>query len=687
MWSPTTPSISEVDGRPARAPTARVDRAAPAAPVRRWSAYTSKCNPANFASPARNDIDASIINLFAGHNRFHDFAYFLGFTEQTWNLQQDNFGNGQPGPFPAGGEADPELGNVQAGAVTGGAPSYEGRDNANQITLQDGIAPITNQYLFQPIAAAFYSPCVDGSFDTTVFGHEYTHAISNRMAGGPDSSLTGDQAGAMGESWSDLDALEYLHEYNYVPTGGENPWALGAYVTGNKSVGIRNYALDNNPLNYSDIGYDSSCNAPLVGPPVEPACASRSEVHSDGEIWNAVNYDLRQALVNKYNGGFPASNAALQRNCADGKLPADRCPGNRRWIQIMYDAWLLMPPDVSMLDARDAYLAADVMRFGGANQTAMWHVFAKRGMGQLASTLDNNDPDPKPSFKSPDESSPILHFSAVNENGAAVNAKIFVGRYEAAITPAADTNSATPLKKDLPMVAGGYDFVAAAPGYGHLRFHWTVGNANASVVLHFATNWASSVEGATASGDGGNFADLIDDTESTNWAVIGAASNINRKQVTVKLNAAHLVDRVQVSAMLHPRDDADDYDSIGQSRFCALRSFDIQTCNESSVNCALPISWVTVGHFVNAFSAAIPRPVMPQMLIKSFDVTNTTATRVRLVVLDSQCTGNPAYAGEQDNDPTNDTDCQLASTQDTNVRVAELQVFSGGATATSIGGG
>ena len=66
---------------------------------------------------------------------------------------------------------------MQAGAVTGGAPSYLGRDNANQIALNDGIPGITNQYLFQPIAGAFYSPCVDGDLDTSVFGHEYTHAI------------------------------------------------------------------------------------------------------------------------------------------------------------------------------------------------------------------------------------------------------------------------------------------------------------------------------------------------------------------------------------------------------------------------------------------------------------------------------------------------------------------------------
>src|SRR4029079_8594780 len=173
---------------------------------------------------------------------------------------------------------DPELGNVQAGAVTGGAPSYLGRDNANQITLNDGIPGLTHQYLFQPIAAGFYGPCVDGGLDTTVFGHEYTHAISNRMVGGPDSNLTGDQAGAMGESWSDLDALEYLHEYNIAPPGNANEWALGPYATGNMEVGIRNYALHANPLNYSDMGYDSACNAPLVAPPVEPACASRSEV-------------------------------------------------------------------------------------------------------------------------------------------------------------------------------------------------------------------------------------------------------------------------------------------------------------------------------------------------------------------------------------------------------------------------
>ena len=42
------------------------------------------------------------------------YDYVLGFTEQNYNAQQRNFGN-------PGEEDDQEVGNVQAGAVTGGS--------------------------------------------------------------------------------------------------------------------------------------------------------------------------------------------------------------------------------------------------------------------------------------------------------------------------------------------------------------------------------------------------------------------------------------------------------------------------------------------------------------------------------------------------------------------------------------
>ena len=77
----------------------------------------------------------------------------------------------------------------------------------------------------------------------------------------------------------------------------------------------------------------------------------------------------------------------------------------------------------------------------------------------------------------------------------------------------------------------------------------------------------------------------------------------------------------------------------------------------------------------SAFPAAAPRPVAPNLTLRTFDVPDTTASAVRLVALENQCTGTPAYAGEQDNDPTNDTDCKTGSDADLSVRAAELQVF------------
>ena len=626
-----------------------------------------KCSPtALVAAGDRNDVDAAAVNLFTEHNRMHDWSYFLGFTEQNFNLQHNNFGNGAPGAYPLGREFDPEFGNVQAGAVDGGAPSYLGRDNANQISLNDGVPGITNMYLWQPIAAAFYPPCVDGDFDMAVIGHEYTHAISNRMVGGPDSNLTGLQAGAMGESWSDQVAVEYLNEYKFVPTSNENPFSVGAYVTGNKQAGIRNYGMNDSPLNYSDVGYD------MTGP----------QVHADGEIWSATGYDIRQALIDKYNGSFPANNAALQKRCADGILPADHCPGNRRWIQIVFDAFLLMQPAVSMLDARDAYLAADVMRFGGANQVELWKVFARRGMGQFASSIDNEDTNPKPNFESKVETNEArVTFRALALEGhAELKAKIYVGKYEARATPIADTDNATPLPALAKFVPGTYDFIAQAEGYGLFRFSLTLNpNQVTTYFIRMPTNWASVKHGATAAGDGANEANLIDDTENTNWASL--ASPVVGKQVTVKLGGAgnfKTINRVQVSALLRPADAGDPDDPGGQSRFSALRQFEVWACAQSAANpnCINPLGFTKIFTSpADAFPGSNPRPNAPDLIIRSFNVPTTQASHLRLRVVNNQCTGGPKYQGDQDNDPLNDSDCKSGSVQDDNVRAAEFQAF------------
>jgi extracellular elastinolytic metalloproteinase len=660
-----------------------------------WS--TSTLNPtqpggcsSSFTPGVSSDISAAVTNLFGMHNRMHDWSYFLGFTEENWNGQLSNFGNG-------GSENDPVLGQSQAGAANGGWPNYLGRDNANMRTLPDGVSSITNMYLFQPLRAAFYSPCVDGDYDMTVIGHEYSHMTENRMIG-KGSNRSGDHAGAMGESNADLNAMEVLNEFGFLPVNGEGRYVIGAYATGNKVRGIRDYALDANPLNFSDIGFDTP------GP----------EVHADGEIWNAVNFDIRQALINKYNASYPASNATLQRKCADGQgnpTPApsapENCPGNRRWIQLVYDAYLLMPTAPSMLDARDAMLAADLMRNAAdpawpSNQTEIWNAFARRGFGTGASSSNafvNSDTDPKPDFASPLASNATVNFSVFapdESNTPITNARIFVGQYEARVSPVADTDPSTNttgtnnLDDQAQFAPGTYDFVVRAPGYGLLRFTRTF-TAGQTVTLNIAmpTNWASSAKGATASGDGTDQGNLIDDTEATDWEFTGGP--VGGRQVTVALNGLKTINRVQVSALINP----------GQNRFTALRSFRIQTC---SSNCSLPTSFTTrLTSAADAFPGASPRPVAPNMILRSFSLSSpVSATHVRLVVVANQCTGNPDFQGVQDNDLLNPTDCAgqgepagtdpgdlagqfIPTEQGTTVHAAELQVF-GSAGGASTGG-
>src|SRR5918996_660998 len=400
-----------------------------------------KCSPAVFETQQRNDIDAARANLFAGHNRMHDWSYHLGFTESTFNLQDDNFNRG-------GKQNDPEQGNAQAGGVSGGPPTFAARDNANQITPPDGHAPITNMYLWQPIAGSFYAPCVDGDFDMSVIAHEYTHAITNRMIAGPRAGLSSPQG--MSESWSDLLAMEYLVEHGYAPAGSR-AFTIGEYVTSDPDAGIRNYHMSDSPLNYSHIDYD------FVG----------LQVHASGEVWSATNVDIRQALIGRYGAG----NAALQKSCANGATPATGCPGNRRWVQLVFDSYLLMAvSQVSMVDSRDALLAADVIRFGGANQDLLWNAFAKRGLGEGASSNGHTDSNPTPSFASPFADEAAVTFVPVNEAGAVVSGgRLFVGRHPGQGRAVADTDPATTLGNTVQLVPGTYNLLATAAGRGHVR--------------------------------------------------------------------------------------------------------------------------------------------------------------------------------------------------------------------------
>ena len=164
--------------------------------------------------------------------------------------------------------------------------------------------------------------------------------------------------------------------------------------------------------------------------------------------------------------------------------PVERCPGNRRWVQTMYDAFLLMQPDVSMVTARDAYLAADRARFGGANQDLLWNGFAGRGLGEGASSAGNADVDPVPSFTSPHAREATVRFLPIGERGPVAGAHLFVGRYQARAVPVADTDAATPLTDRVSLVPGTYEFVVRTPGRGHVRVGPVTGFDDEALLEH-----------------------------------------------------------------------------------------------------------------------------------------------------------------------------------------------------------
>src|SRR5439155_18017298 len=116
------------------------------------------------------------------------------------------------------------------------------------------------------------------------------------------------------------------------------------------------------------------------------------------------------------------------------------------------------------------------------------------------------------------------------------DATIYVGRYEARVTPVADTSAKTSLPSAIRMAPGSYQFVIRAPGHGLHRLTLKVRagqTTGADVFVH--TNWASLVEGASVNGNNAKACakssappecGLVDDTENTDWTA-ATTSDVN----------------------------------------------------------------------------------------------------------------------------------------------------------------
>jgi hypothetical protein len=265
---------------------------------------------------------------------------------------------------------------------------------------------------------------------------------------------------------------------------------------------------------------------------------------------------------------------------------------------------------------------------------------------------------------------------AVGEsNGAAI--RLYVGDYEARAMPVADTDPETDLPDTFQIIGGKqYSFTAGGPGFGFRKFNWFVlPGRTQSLPLNLPRNVASATSGATLSGDGVNVDMLGDDTEATNWASLDGVAG---KRVTVDLagDSPQLVSRINVSALLRPQIPSD-VDGQVQNRFSALRAFTVSACNAAVTDCSVATNFRRVySSPSDAFPAGAFRPFAPQLNLRTFSFAPTRATHLRIEVVSSQCTGNPRYAGEQDNDPAAGTDCTANSQFATQVRIAEFQAFS-----------
>ncbi len=303
-------------------------------------------NPYDYSS-------ASVVNLFYWVNFAHDKFYELGFTEETGNFQDDNFGKSG-------------FGNDHLKAE---AQDGDGYNNSNMTTPPDGNSPRMQMFIFTGP-----TPYRDGSLDAEVVLHEFTHGVSDRLVGG-GAGLGTLQSLGIGEGWSDFFAIALITKPD-ADLGGIYPMA--PYVTylfnniqENYYYGMRRYPystnMNVNPLTFKDI--DPTQASPHTGIPRNTRIGgSANEVHNIGEVWCSVLWEVRAELIKKY--GFSQ--------------------GNFLTLRLIIDGMKYSPINPNFLEERDSILLADRLTNGGNNQKEIWRAFSKRGMGFFATSPESN---------------------------------------------------------------------------------------------------------------------------------------------------------------------------------------------------------------------------------------------------------------------------------------------------------
>ncbi|MGA8256204.1 MAG: M36 family metallopeptidase [Nocardioides sp.] len=540
-------------------------------------------------SPTGYQVDANsaATNLFYHHNRIHDEFYKFGFTESGGNFQLLNTGD----PTGTGLPGDPIFGGAQSGALNLTASVLAlGRNNANMLTLPDGIPGFTNMYLWEFVDDAFEGIARDGDYDTSIIEHEYAHGLSNRYVGGGGlGSLSSEQSGAMGEGWGDWLGMNDLFRRGLTRT------AVTADYVGDKDRGIRNWNYAKSPATYGDYGYDMS------GP----------EVHSDGEIWTAALWSLREAIRKTVGGSHVKASDITQH--------------------LVMDAMPLSPPSPSMLDMRDAIVKAAELRYKNKYTDVVWGAFAKRGFGVSAKTKDGNDTEPVPGFDTKRAAlNSVVKFKVTNAStGKPVKGvRVLGGLFEARATPIATTDKRG--VGQAKFAGGRYVVTLQAPGFGIQRIALTVPKGRVlTQEISLRPNLLSTSSGATivkTTSETAAFpgANMLDDSEGTSWMTKAASKAYNQgpdQSVTVKLKKTSTIKTVAVS-VLKP---------VGIPRFAAAKRVLVQTSMNGK-------TWKTAK--LATFGFKLPRPTVDDLKLQTFNLKKGVRARfVRVVPTETLASG------------------------------------------------
>ena len=291
--------------------------------------------PINLANAPSTYQSALITNLYYWNNFLHDVLYGYGFTDPAGNFQQNNYGRGGTGND-----------YVLADALDG-----SGTNNANFATPAEGTRPRMQMYVW-----TYTTPNRTSDLDNGVIAHEFGHGVSNRLVGGPANVNCLTNVEQMGEGWSDYLALMVTMKAGDT---GPMPRGIGTYVVGQPTSGggIR-------PAPYStDFGvngftYASTNNTALTVP------------HGMGFVWCTILWEMTWELI-----GVHGYDPDIYTGTG----------GNNRALRLVIEAMKLTPCNPGFVQGRDAILLADQNLYGGANNTALWAAFARRGLGSGAS--------------------------------------------------------------------------------------------------------------------------------------------------------------------------------------------------------------------------------------------------------------------------------------------------------------